>query len=92
MSSGNIDFELQNTLFRNVSSVPVALLNFNDSSNRKVYLLGYVSGAPATTATSLTTPLTWAGGAIIFDVGNGIAYTNAGFPSVPSWVVISKSA
>lgn len=87
MSSGNIDFELQNSDIRLITSVPVVAINIKAavSLGGKQAILACVSGDPASVAVAGTGhALTFHKGCLMSRVDNGTLYVNTN-ASAPSW-------
>ena len=85
MTSGNIDFELQNSEIRLITSVPVVVLNIKSALGGKQAILACVSGDPASLAVAGTGhALTFHKGCLMSRVDNGTLYVNTN-GSAPSW-------
>lgn len=89
MSSGNIDFELQNADIRLITSVPVVIINIKSavSLGSKQAILACVSGDPASVAVAGTGhALVFHKGCLMSRVDNGTLYVNTN-ASAPTWQV-----
>ena len=87
MSSGNIDFELQNADIRLITSVPVVVINIKSALGGKQAILACVSGDPASLAVAGTGhALTFHKGCLMSRVDNGTLYVNTN-GSAPTWQV-----
>ncbi len=94
MSSGNVDFEMQNSVLRKVGgTTPVIVMNVGvaTSLGGKQALLTYVHGAPGTYAVASEPgnangpmALQFAKGCMAVDTANGTLFMNNN-ASAPSW-------
>lgn len=89
MTSGNIDFELQNSDIRLITSVPVVVINIKSEASlgQKQAILACVSGDPASLAVAGTGhALTFHKGCLMSRVDDGTLYVNTN-ASAPTWQI-----
>jgi len=94
MTQGNVDFEMQNALFRKVGgTTPIAVVNVVTATSLggRQAMIMYVHGAPGTYAVASESgnehgpmALQFAKGCIGIDTDNGTLFMNSN-ASAPSW-------
>lgn len=93
MSTGNIDYEMQNSKFPTPSATPVKVVNVTDATYGSLCMDGYVDGTVAVSL-ALTASGGYAGqfavGCTMRDTVNAGFYQNVGTAAIPSFTEITS--